>query len=268
MELNEKESELKNIKSGIILFNDKIYKVQNKYDSIWFYDYYKTKVDDDLRGNKDKEISNGNAVFVLYLSQKTYLCFGNENIKKDVELQKKIYREVINSVKIIKNEDEVHKIHLECLKKKIVKKLSEVITKEQIAGREVIHMSNIKTYITDLLKVLADKLYVMADNGLTTIELRFDLLDEDALTQNKKVEIYYEQLKITTYKEYIYHLFSKEYGHPDILTDEIGWLGEILIKQCKVVFPHITFLVKNPPKGAVFPIVVAKIDYTLDDALL
>jgi hypothetical protein len=268
MELNEKETELKNLKTGVILFNDKIYRVQNKYDSLWFYDYYKVKVDDDLRGNKDKDIANGNAVFVLYLSQKTYLCFGNENIKKDVELQKKIYREVISSLKIIKDECEVHKIHLECLKKKIVKKLSEVITKEQVAGREIIHMSNIKTYITDLLKVLADKLYVMADNGLTTIELRFDLLDEEALTQSKRVEIYYEQLKITTYKEYIYHLFSKEYGHPDILTDEIGWLGEILIKQCKVVFPHITFLVKNPPKGGVFPIIVAKIDYTLDDALL
>ena len=268
MELNEKETELKNIRTGVALFNDKIYRIQNKYDSLWFYDYYKTKVDDDLRGNKDKEIANGNAIFVLYLTQKTYLCFGNENIKKDVELQKKIYREVINSVQIIKNEEDVHRIHLECLKKKIVKKLSEVITKEQVVGREIIHMSNIKTYITDLLKVLADKLYVMADNGLTTLDLRFDLLDEDFLTQNKRVEIYYEQLKIKTYKEYIHHLFSKEYGMRDLLTDEIGWLGEILIKQCKVVFPHITFIIKNPPKGAVFPIITAKIDYTLDDALL
>jgi hypothetical protein len=268
MELNEKETELKNIKTGVALFNDKIYRIQNKYDSLWFYDYYKTKVDDDLRGNKDKEIANGNAVFVLYLNQKTYLCFGNENIKKDVELQKKIYKEVIQLVKIINDENEVHKIHLECLKKKIVKKLSEVITKDQVLGREVIHMSYIKTYITDLLKVLADKLYVMADNGLTTIELRFDLLDEETLTQNKKLEIYYEQLKIKTYKEYIYHLFSKEYGPPDMLTDDLGWLGEILIKQCRVVFPHITFTVKSPPKVAVFPIIVAKIDYTLDDALL
>jgi hypothetical protein len=127
----------------------------------------------------------------LYLSLKTYLCFGNENIKKDVELQKRIYKEVINSIKIIKDEKEIDDIHLECLKKRIVKKLSEVITKEQVLGREVIHMSHIKTYITDLLKVLADKLYVMADNGLTTIELRFDLLDEDTLTQNKKLCIYF-----------------------------------------------------------------------------
>ena len=56
--------------------------------------------------------------------------------------------------------------------------------------------------------------------------------------------------------------------HDKGLTTDIDWLGEILIKQCKVVFPHITFLVKQPPKGAVFPIIVAKIDYTLDDALL
>jgi len=268
MELTAKETELKNLISGVILFNDKIYMVQNKYDSLWFYDYYKTKVDDDLRGNKDKDISNSNAVFVIYLSQKTYLCFGNESIKKDIDLQKKIYREVVNSVKIIKDESEVHKIHLECLKKKIVQKLSEVITKEQVAGREIIHMSHIKTYITDLLKVLADKLYVMADNGLTKIELRFDLLDEEALTQNGRVCIYYQQLNIKTYKEYILHMYSKEYGHPDIMLDETEWLGEILIKQCIKVFPHITFLIKIPPKGAVFPIIVAKIDYNLDDALL
>ena len=48
-------------------------------------------------------------------------------------------------------------------------------------------MSHIKTYITDLLKVLADKLYVMADNGLAALDLRFDLLDEDSLTQNKYI---------------------------------------------------------------------------------
>jgi hypothetical protein len=268
MEVNEMENELKNIRTGVALFNDKIYRIQNKYDSLWFYDYYKTKVDDDLRGNKDKDISNANAVFVLYLSLKTYLCFGNENIKKDVELQKRIYKEVINSIKIIKDEKEIDDIHLECLKKRIVKKLSEVITKEQVLGREVIHMSHIKTYITDLLKVLADKLYVMADNGLTTIELRFDLLDEDTLTQNKKLCIYYEQLNIKTYKEYIYHLFSNEYGMPDVLTTDIDWLGDILIKHCKKVFPHITFIVKHPVKEAAFPIIVAKIDYTLNDALL
>jgi hypothetical protein len=268
MELNSIEIELKNTKNMSILFNDKIYRVQNKYDSLWFYDYYKTKVDDDLRGNKDKEISNSNAVFVLYLTQKTYLCFGNESIKKDIDLQKRIYQEVIHSLRIIKDESEVDKIHLECLKKKIVKKLSEVITKEQVLGREIIHMSHIKNYITDLLKVLADKLYVMADNALTTIDLRFDLLDEDALTQNKGVCIYYEQLKITTYKEYINHLFSKEYGVPDTLTTDYDWLGEILIKQCTKIFPHINFFVKEPPKGSAFPIITAKIDYTLDDALL
>jgi hypothetical protein len=268
MELNAKEKELNNIKSGVVVFNDKIYRIQNKYHAIWFYDYYKTKVDEDLRGNKDKEISNGNAVFVIYLTQKTYLCFGNENIKKDIELQKQIYREVIRSVKIITDESEVDNIHLECLKKKIVKKLGEVITKDQMLGRESIHLSYIKSYITDLLKVLADKLYIMADNGLTTIDLRFDLLDEETLTQNKKVCIYYEHLNITTYKEYIYYLFSKEYGKPDMVSNETEWLGEILIKQCKMIFPHITFLIKYPPKGAVFPIIIAKINYSLDEALL
>lgn len=268
MEKNEIENRLHNARNAIVMFNDKIYRVQNKYDSLWFYDYYKTKVDDNLRENKNNDISNNNAVFVLYLSQRTYLCFGNDNIKKDVELQKKIYKEVINSLKFIEDESEINSIHLDCLKRRIVKKLSEVITKEQILGREVIHMSYIKTYITDLLKVLADKLYVMADNGLTTIELRFDLLNEDSLTQNKKVCIYYEQLNIQSYKGYIYHLFSKEYGVPDVLISDIDWLGDILIKQCKKVFPHITFTIKHPSKEAAFPIIVAKIDYTIENALL
>jgi hypothetical protein len=268
MELNEKETELSNIKLGIVIFDNKIYKIRNAHDSIWFYDYYKTKIDDDLRNCKGKEISTANAVFVLYLSLKTYLCFGNDNIKNNIELQKMIYKEVINSVKIIKDESEINNIHLDCLKNKIVKKLTEVITKEQILGREIVHMAYIKTYITDLLKVLADKLYVMADKGLTGVELRLDLLDEEELTQNKKIKIYYEQLKISTYKEYIIYLFSKEHNPPELMTDEIEWLGDIIIKQCKIIFPHINFIIKHPPKGAAFPIIVAKIDYKIEDALL
>ena len=263
--IQEKEYLLSNKKEHIISLINKLYICQYRHNALWLYDYYDMIIDRKMN-NADRHEASG-LVIVVYYNDKKFKAIHNNTHSEEV--QKALYRDFFKIVQVL-NECEVCDKHNECLKNKIVNKLTEVITPDQIKKREDAHIENINRYIIDVLKLIANSLYSTADNGDKKLRISFSTLTEKYVTNNDNIPIYYKHpnadgVTRSKFIDYLYYLFEKENPKSDDeqMISEIEWIASVMIKKIKQIFPHIKFYYRWDEK-CTLPDIIAEIDVEIN----
>ncbi len=263
--IQEKENLLRSKNEHIISLLNKLYIAQYRHNALWLYDYYDIIIDRKMNNVGRHEASG--LVIVVYYDKKTFKVIHNNTHTEEV--QKALYKDFFNIVKVLKD-CEVCDMHNECLKNKIINKLTEIITPEDIKKREAAHLENINKYMVDVLKLIANSLYSIADNGDKKLRITFDTLNEKYITSFDKLPIYYKHpnadgITRTNFIDYLYYLFEKQHPKTDDeqMTSEIEWIASVIIKKIKQIFPHIKFS-HRWDANCILPDIIVEIDVEIN----
>jgi hypothetical protein len=228
---------------------------------IWVRDYYNYKF------SKDDDYDN---LFHINLCEKKLKKFSD---KVDDDYKTKLYYGFLNTIQFIDDtfDENLGKIHLELLKKRLIDRVVQTVSNQDIISRETQHMKKIIEFIDNYIKQLSLKIYSMVENGIEVLHIKFNEIDEKTITSIDKIPRFKEhpcsdgKLR-QTFSEYFYFLLENEYSRkPDDLIDQ-EWAGRYLVQRCNTIFPHIKFTCKYT--DTLLPIVILNLDIDTSDSLL
>ncbi len=272
MNIEEKEKEISTNTNCIILFNDNIFITKNSnHNNIYFYDYFNILVNKRLEDNNEEIKVEGLFNFSINITKRIYQDYKDSIIMNNEDIQKQIYNDLIERLQII-NDEEVNIIYKDILEKRIIKKLTETVNPEQIIEREQFHFQLINEYIIQLIKVSTRRLYEISAEGMTKLDIRFDKLNEQYLTDNN-AKIYYHlpnadgKMRIT-FDEYFYYLLEKKYKKEGDELSDYEWASNIILGLCKKICQLFYISLKSTEIQSVLPIVTIEIKVNMDMLLI
>lgn len=228
---------------------------------IWVRDYYNYKF------NKEDDYDN---LFHINLCEKKLKKF-SDNVDDDYKTI--LYYGFLNTIQFIDDtsDENLGKIHLELLKKRLINRVVQNVSKQDIISRETQHRKKIVEYIDNYIKGISSKIYSMVESGIEILQIKFNEINEKTITNMGKILQFKDHPcsdgKLRhKFSEYFYFLLEKEYSRkPDDLIDQ-EWAGRYLIMRCNTIFPHIKFTCKYT--DTLLPIVILDLDIDTSDSLL
>jgi hypothetical protein len=254
-------SRLKRDKQIIIYNNQICITSYNGNSLVWVKDYYLYKI------NEDYVQDNW---FHINLNYRHLINFGDGS---DDERKTTMYYGFLNTVQFIDDtsDENIGKVHLELLKNRLINRVINTVSNQDIISREVYHRDKILKYISGYINQISSKIYSIVEIGIDVLQIRFDGMTEKLITNDGKMPAYLEYPcsdgKIRkTFSEYFYFLLEKLHNRtPDVVIDQ-EWIGRYLIERCNNIFPHIQFICKQT--DSLLPIIILYLNIDTMDSLL
>ncbi len=246
----------------IIIYNNQICITRYNGNSLlWVKDYYLHKIN---------EVYTEGNWFHINLNYRHLINFGDGS---DDQQKTAMYYGFLNTIKFIDDtsDENIGKIHLELLKGRLINRVINTISREDIVERENIHRNKIIKSIDSYIIQISPKIYQIVEKNIDVLYIRFNEINEKGITENGKIKPYSEYQcsdgKIrSTFSEYFYFLLEKlqKRTSDDIIDQE--WVGRYLIKRCTDIFPHIQFTYTQ--SNSLLPIIVLNLNIDTSDSLL
>lgn len=219
----------KNIDS-IIIYNDTIYLIDNKG---WVFDYFTYKTHDD----SDQIIYYSD--FVIYHeTQKINLIKGK--FKGDIIEYAHFMAKKQDITHL--SEEEIKILHIELLKKRIIKHTLDHPSYEEICDREQNHRHNINKFISTTILTISENLYKAAQIGKKGIILAFPIT-KCIVTNGKSPFLSHpcgDKSVRNNFEDYFNYLMLDIIGpQPSDLLDIRISITEYLIKKIQTIYNHL-----------------------------
>lgn len=251
------------IDEQVIIYGNRLYVTLHSGNKlIWIKDYYLYK-----SGKTEDYV---NVSFHVDLNKKHFVSYSNS---VDEEYKKKLFYGFLNVVQIIEDtsEENLGKIHLGLLKDRLLNKVIESISNDEIISREEHHRVKILKDIDLYIQKISAHLYKMTDDGIQTLRICFDDINEISITDGGKTPNFKDYPcsdgKIrNAFSTYFYFLFEKIYKkEADEISDQ-DWLGVKLVEKCKNIYPHLSFHYET--SNSLLPKIILKLNIDTSNILL
>jgi len=247
----------------IVIFREHIYTLNQHYGGLYFAsDYYTDKVSINKKSSSHTKFSVDDDDKTLHM----YALRENESQKKEdyAEFQK-------NAVELTgKTPAEIDAEHTELLRKRVIRKIVDIPTREEIQEREQLHRAELTAEIQGFMEEISPKLYNGAEEGHNCVSWDFNHFNQRFVTKYGKLS----QLtkapcldgKERNFSEYIYYLAEKVFVRHADETDDVLWFGQRLCEEVRKVFPHLAVTAGNVEKGAILPSI--KVHFVVDHTMV
>lgn len=225
----------------IVLYNEAIYVVGKQHEHSdfslhWGADYFSWKT---AGGTYNALFKN--ALFSVDPNEKLMRYY--RTLYTTTMSEEEAYLHYTVKKKDIKESD-VYTIHTTMLKARIVRKLLDTPSKEQLLAREHTHRSLIKQKIEEMLLEISGTLYATAAKGKQAVHLAFETINETHITDFKKYPRYERGQcadgKIReSFSEYVYYLCEQIFERHADETDPKMWIGARLAERVRALYPHL-----------------------------
>jgi hypothetical protein len=247
----EDDNGYNNEKDDIVIYNDMLLiimpmnrsSIYNRCDSFWAVDYYQYRTYK-IRDNTDDPITIGTK-FCIEHSAKVMRFTGGFD-ETDLA-KKKLYTHYIENVVKIedKSEENLHKLHCDLLRKRVLRKLLNTPSKDEIIERELQHRNIIHREIEKKITGIPALLYACAEEGCTNVSIKFHqvieniIINRGALPRFEKCPCADGKVR-EKFMDYVYYLFEELYHkHLDEGDDPHLWIGARIIEQLREIYPHL-----------------------------
>lgn len=254
-------------KDDIIVYNDMLLiivpmnrnKIYGSSTSFWALDYYQYRTAK-IRDNRTDPIDIGTKYSIDKAKRE---MSASSTFEETGFTKQKLYEHYLtNLVKVEdKSEANLHKIHYELLRKRVLRKLLNIPSKQEIIERELQHRNNIHKEIDKKIKEISKLLYAYADQGSTKIPIKFNYITEAVITSRGTLPQFDKcpcaDGKVRdNFVDYTYYLFEELYHkHIDESDDPHLWIGARIIEQLRVIYPHLN-MICVPLSGSIVPGIV------------
>jgi hypothetical protein len=263
-------------KDDIIVYNDMLLilvpinrnRVYGSSQVFWALDYYQYRTAK-IRDNRMNPIDIGTK-YTIDIPNKTVST--TSSFDETTLTKQKLYEHyLINLVKVEdKSETNLHKIHYELLRKRVLRKLLNMPSKQEIVECELQHRNNIHKEIDRKIKDIPKLLYAYADQGSTNIPIKFNYITEAVITSRGMLPRFdkcpcADGKMREKFVDYVYYLFEELYHkHIDEGDDPHMWIGARIIEQLRVIYPHLN-MICVPLSDSIVPGIV--IDLNIDTSV-